>query len=176
MAAGLAARGSGTVCRPERRRCWYATERLPAEDERLAPRRELDDRRPGTSTTFRRRRARAGVACLSGRTAAYRRSVVIPLLPYLEREIFLGKLCISGDDGRLTWLVLGSGYKTVYQANARAVSMFPDSLRAFLKQRVRWSRNSLSLLFDCDLEGLALAPAIDHPNSPSSRSCSRRSR
>ena len=82
------------------------------------------------------------VACLSGRTAAYRRSVVLPMLPHLEHEIFLGRQCISGDDGRLTWLVLGSGYKTVHQANARCVSMFPDSLRAFMKQRVRWSRNS----------------------------------
>jgi len=33
---------------------------------------------------------RAGaVACLSGRTAAYRRSVVLPLLPHLEDEFFL---------------------------------------------------------------------------------------
>jgi hyaluronan synthase len=83
-----------------------------------------------------------GVACLSGRTAAYRRAVVMPLLPHLEHEIFLGKECISGDDGRLTWLVLGSGHKTTYQSTARAVSMFPDTLRALLKQRVRWSRNS----------------------------------
>jgi N-acetylglucosaminyltransferase len=83
-----------------------------------------------------------GVACLSGRTAAYRRSVVAPVIPDLEYEYFLGKLCVAGDDGRLTWLVLRAGYKTVYQSNARAWSMFPDSLRAFMKQRVRWSRNS----------------------------------
>jgi cellulose synthase/poly-beta-1,6-N-acetylglucosamine synthase-like glycosyltransferase len=82
------------------------------------------------------------VACLSGRTVAYRRSVVIPVLEHLEDEFFLGRRCISGDDGRLTWLVLASGYKTVYQSNARATSMFPDTGRAFLKQRLRWSRNS----------------------------------
>lgn len=87
--------------------------------------------------------SRAGaVACLSGRTAAYRRSVIMPLLTHLEHEVFLGKHCISGDDGRLTWLILGSGHRTVYQSTARAVSMFPDTLRGFLKQRVRWSRNS----------------------------------
>jgi len=86
---------------------------------------------------------RAGaVACLSGRTAAYRRSVVTPLLPQLEYEYFLGRLCVAGDDGRLTWLVLGAGYKTVHQANARAWSMFPNTFGAFLKQRIRWSRNS----------------------------------
>jgi cellulose synthase/poly-beta-1,6-N-acetylglucosamine synthase-like glycosyltransferase len=90
-----------------------------------------------------RAQSRAGaVACLSGRTVAYRRSAVMPVLEHLEDEFFLGKRCISGDDGRLTWLVLASGYKTVYQSNARALSMFPDRGRAFFKQRLRWSRNS----------------------------------
>jgi len=87
--------------------------------------------------------ARAGaVACLSGRTAAYRRAAVVPVLENLEHEFFLGRRCVSGDDGRLTWLILASGYKTVYQSNARASSMFPDQGRAFFKQRLRWSRNS----------------------------------
>jgi len=82
------------------------------------------------------------VICISGRTAAYRRAVITPLLPNLEYEYFLGRLCIAGDDGRLTWLVLASGYKTVHQRSAKAVSMFPDTFSAFVKQRVRWSRNS----------------------------------
>lgn len=86
---------------------------------------------------------RAGaVACLSGRTAAYRRAAITPVLTNLEDEFFLGRRCVAGDDGRLTWLVLASGYKTVHQSSARAVSMFPSSFRAFVKQRVRWSRNS----------------------------------
>ena len=86
---------------------------------------------------------RAGaVACVSGRTAAYRRCAVLPVLENLENEFFLGRRCIAGDDGRLTWLVLASGFKTVHQSSARALSMFPASFRAFVKQRVRWSRNS----------------------------------
>jgi cellulose synthase/poly-beta-1,6-N-acetylglucosamine synthase-like glycosyltransferase len=86
---------------------------------------------------------RAGaVACVSGRTGAYRRSAVLPVLDNLENEFFLGRRCVSGDDGRLTWLVLASGFKTVHQSTARALSMFPSSFRAFVKQRVRWSRNS----------------------------------
>jgi cellulose synthase/poly-beta-1,6-N-acetylglucosamine synthase-like glycosyltransferase len=90
-----------------------------------------------------RAQSRAGaVACLSGRTVAYRRSAVLPVLEHLEDEFFLGRRCVAGDDGRLTWLVLGSGYRTVYQSTARALSMFPDTGRAFLKQRLRWSRNS----------------------------------
>ena len=85
---------------------------------------------------------RGAVACLSGRTAAYRRSAVMPVLTHMEHEFFLGKLCISGDDGRLTWLVLAAGYKTVYQSTARTLSMFPDKPWPFFKQRLRWSRNS----------------------------------
>jgi cellulose synthase/poly-beta-1,6-N-acetylglucosamine synthase-like glycosyltransferase len=86
---------------------------------------------------------RAGaVVCLSGRTAAYRRELVLKVLPFLEDEFFLGKRCVAGDDGRLTWLVLASGYRTVYQSTAHALSMFPTTFRAFCKQRVRWSRNS----------------------------------
>jgi hyaluronan synthase len=83
-----------------------------------------------------------GVACLSGRTAAYRRAAILPVLADLEHEIFFGRECNAGDDGRLTWLVLGAGYKTVYQGSARAWSMFPCTFRAFVKQRMRWSRNS----------------------------------
>ena len=85
---------------------------------------------------------KGGVACLSGRTAAYRRSAVLEVLENLENEFFLGRRCIAGDDGRLTWLILASGYKTVHQSSARAESMFPASLRGFMKQRIRWSRNS----------------------------------
>ncbi|MCZ2816896.1 glycosyltransferase [Modestobacter sp. VKM Ac-2984] len=87
--------------------------------------------------------SRAGaVVCVSGRTAAYRRAAVLPVLENLEHEFFLGRRCIAGDDGRLTWLVLASGYKTVHQDSARALSMFPSTFRAFCKQRIRWSRNS----------------------------------
>jgi hyaluronan synthase len=87
--------------------------------------------------------ARAGaVVCVSGRTAAYRRSAVLPVLEHLEHEFFLGRRCVAGDDGRLTWLILASGYKTVHQSSARALSMFPSTFRAFCKQRVRWGRNS----------------------------------
>jgi cellulose synthase/poly-beta-1,6-N-acetylglucosamine synthase-like glycosyltransferase len=83
-----------------------------------------------------------GVICVSGRTAAYRRSAVMPVLSNLEHEFFFGRRCVAGDDGRLTWLVLASGYTTVFQSTACAMSMFPSTFAAFVKQRVRWSRNS----------------------------------
>ncbi|WP_240607326.1 glycosyltransferase [Cryobacterium aureum] len=95
--------------------------------------------------------AAGAVPCVSGRTAVYRRAAVLPVLGSLENEFFLGKRCISGDDGRLTWLVLASGYKTVHQSSAKALSMFPDTFSAFVKQRVRWSRNS----YRCYLTAIA---------------------
>lgn len=95
---------------------------------------------------------RAGaVPCISGRTAVYRRDAVLLVLEHLENEYFWGRRCISGDDGRLTWLVLASGYKTVHQSTAQALSMFPSSFRAFVKQRIRWSRNS----YRCYLTAMA---------------------
>jgi cellulose synthase/poly-beta-1,6-N-acetylglucosamine synthase-like glycosyltransferase len=95
---------------------------------------------------------RAGaVPCVSGRTAVYRRRAVRAVLGQLENEFFLGRRCIAGDDGRLTWLILAAGYKTVHQSSARALSMFPSTLRAFVKQRIRWSRNS----FRCYLTAIA---------------------
>jgi hyaluronan synthase len=85
---------------------------------------------------------KGGVSCLSGRTVAYRRDVLLDVLPQLTGETFFGRRCISGDDGRLTWLVLNKGYRTTYQQNAVAWTMMPDSAHAFFKQRVRWSRNA----------------------------------
>src|SRR5699024_11348293 len=37
------------------------------------------------------------VACLSGRTAAYRASAVVPVVKDMEDEFFLGRRCIAGD-------------------------------------------------------------------------------
>lgn len=101
------------------------------------------------------------VACLSGRTAAYRASAVKPVVTDMEDEFFLGRRCIAGDDGRLTWLVLASGYRTVHQRSAKALSMFPATFRAFVKQRVRWSRNSYRCYLTAAFKGwLWRVPAI----------------
>ena len=83
-----------------------------------------------------------GVICASGRTSAYRFSTIQDLIEELEHEVFWGRECVAGDDGRLTWLVLSQGFRVVHQDNARALSMFPGTFGAFVKQRVRWSRNS----------------------------------
>jgi cellulose synthase/poly-beta-1,6-N-acetylglucosamine synthase-like glycosyltransferase len=82
------------------------------------------------------------VSCLSGRTAAYRRAVLLPLLPEFLNERFMGKLCISGEDKRLTSLILRAGYDTYHQDDAIVWSTFPADFDTFLKQRIRWTRNT----------------------------------
>jgi hyaluronan synthase len=96
---------------------------------------------------------RQAIPCISGRTAAYRRTAVLPVLDELEFETFLGRACISGDDGRLTWLVLREGWKTGYQSSAQAWTVFPNTFRGFARQRLRWSRNSYRCYFRAMFKG-----------------------
>jgi cellulose synthase/poly-beta-1,6-N-acetylglucosamine synthase-like glycosyltransferase len=82
------------------------------------------------------------VSCLSGRTAVYRRSLLLRHSERFMNETFLGVPCMSGDDKRLTILVLEGGHRTVLQRSARVWSTFPRDGRTFFRQRLRWSRNT----------------------------------
>src|SRR5581483_1320176 len=84
-----------------------------------------------------------GLICLSGRTAFYRRNVVTPMLPDLVNETFRGKPVISGDDKRLTYLVLAAGWKLRYQNNSHVYTPGMADLKSYMQQRIRWSRNAL---------------------------------
>jgi hyaluronan synthase len=57
-------------------------------------------------------------------------------------ERFLGKLCISGEDKRLTSLVLKAGFDTYHQDDAVVRSTFPPDVKTFFNQRLRWARNT----------------------------------
>lgn len=82
------------------------------------------------------------VSCLSGRTAAYRRDLLLEISDDFMGEMFLGVPCNSGEDKRLTSLILERGHKTYMQRNARVWSTFPPDPGTFFKQRLRWSRNT----------------------------------
>ncbi|MBI2021778.1 right-handed parallel beta-helix repeat-containing protein [Candidatus Daviesbacteria bacterium] len=99
------------------------------------------------------------LVCLSGRTAIYRRSVVLPLCHDLVNETFMGKPVISGDDKRLTYLVLEQGWKVAYQKNARVYTPGMVDLKSYLKQRLRWTRNSLR----ADLRAIFQGWPFRHP-------------
>lgn len=97
--------------------------------------------------------------CLSGRTALYRRKVVLPLLDDLVKETFWGKQCIGGDDKRLTYLVEAAGGKCRYQHSARVYTHAAEKMATLIKQRTRWSRNS----WRADLRALNQGWVFRHP-------------
>jgi hyaluronan synthase len=90
------------------------------------------------------------VSCLSGRTAAYRTRLLQGLREPFLNETFNGRPCMSGDDKRYTSLILQNGYRTWNQLNAHVHSTFNPKFKGFVKQRIRWSRNS----FRSDLRAL----------------------
>jgi hyaluronan synthase len=82
------------------------------------------------------------VSCISGRTAVYRRELLLEISDEFMEETFLGVPCLSGDDKCLTRLILARGHDTVMQRTARVWSTFPSDVRTFVKQRMRWGRNT----------------------------------
>jgi hyaluronan synthase len=82
------------------------------------------------------------VTCASGCCAAYRRSVVMPLLDEWEFQTFLGRPATFGDDRALTNRIL-SRHRVVYQESARAETMVPENARVFFPQQLRWKKSWL---------------------------------
>lgn len=82
------------------------------------------------------------VSCISGRTAVYRRALLVEIGEEFMAETFLGIPCMSGDDKCLTSLILKRGHKAVLQRTARVWSTFPGTTKIFFKQRLRWARNT----------------------------------
>lgn len=82
------------------------------------------------------------VSVISGRTAIYRRSILLPVLDDLLNEIIFGRKKESGEDKCLTRMIQRAGWKTYYQQNAVIFSSAAQDFKTFWKQRLRWSRNS----------------------------------
>ena len=82
------------------------------------------------------------VTCASGCCAAYRRSVVLPLLDDWEFQTFMGRPATFGDDRALTNRILNR-HRVVYQASARAETMVPERPRVFFRQQLRWKKSWL---------------------------------
>ena len=83
---------------------------------------------------------------LSGRTAFYRREAIFnpqyDNMHLLRHEFFLGTRGISGDDKRLTHLIIEQGWHTAYAVGTTVYTPGLNSIKKFLKQRLRWTRNS----------------------------------
>ena len=74
-------------------------------------------------------------------------------------ETFWGVPCLSGDDKRLTTLILERGYLTYMQRSAEVWSTFPTTWQVFFKQRLRWARNT----WRSDLRALGSRWVYRHP-------------
>jgi len=83
---------------------------------------------------------------LSGRTAFYRREAIFnefhDNIHALRHEFFLGTRGISGDDKRLTHLIVSQGWHTAFVLGPTVYTPGLNSTKKFLKQRLRWIRNS----------------------------------
>jgi len=99
------------------------------------------------------------LSCLSGRTAVYRRDLLLVISERFMNERFWGVPCLSGDDKRLSMLLLEDGHQTVLQRTARVWSQFPSDAGTFFKQRLRWSRNT----WRSDLRSLTSRWVWRHP-------------
>jgi cellulose synthase/poly-beta-1,6-N-acetylglucosamine synthase-like glycosyltransferase len=99
------------------------------------------------------------VSCLSGRTAIYRRELLLEIEDEFMHETFWGVPSLSGDDKRLTTLILERGHLTYMQRTAEVWSTFPTGWRIFFKQRLRWARNT----WRSDLRALSRGWVWRHP-------------
>jgi cellulose synthase/poly-beta-1,6-N-acetylglucosamine synthase-like glycosyltransferase len=82
------------------------------------------------------------LSCLSGKTALYRREILIPKMNFFLNENILGRKKESGEDKCFTRLVQQEGWKTYYQSSAVIYSSAAPGFDQFIRQRIRWARNS----------------------------------
>ncbi|HZD70865.1 MAG TPA: glycosyltransferase [Actinomycetes bacterium] len=81
------------------------------------------------------------VLCCAGPFAAYRRSVLSLVWDRYLNQRFLGMTCTTGDDIHLTNLVIGAGFRSVYQPRAVSRTQVPSTVRQYLRQQGRWYRS-----------------------------------
>jgi hyaluronan synthase len=82
------------------------------------------------------------IACLPGRTIAFRRHILMEVMDDFMTGRFLGAFLEVSDDRHLTNLTLKAGYRTVYQETSLVYTDAPLKLRKMYKQQLRWARGS----------------------------------
>jgi glycosyltransferase involved in cell wall biosynthesis/LysM repeat protein len=100
---------------------------------------------------------------LSGRTAFYRREAIFnddhDNIHLLRHEFFMGTRGISGDDKRLTHLIIEQGWHTAFVLGPTVYTPGLSSIGKFFKQRLRWTRNS----WRADLRAVGRGWVFAHP-------------
>jgi len=80
------------------------------------------------------------VSCCPGAFSAYRRDLVIGVLPTWLSQRFLGTPATFGDDRSLTNYVLRT-HRVLYHAGARCHTHVPKKWFKFFRQQLRWKKS-----------------------------------
>lgn len=99
------------------------------------------------------------LTCLSGRTAFYRRKILLPILDDFLSEYIFGRKKESGDDKCFTRYHQKAGGHSAFQSSAQVYSSAAPDFQTFWRQRIRWTRNS----FNSDLVSLGQSWTWRHP-------------
>jgi hyaluronan synthase len=82
------------------------------------------------------------VGVLPGRTIAFRRQLLLDMLPAFLNETFLGVHMSISDDRDMTMKTLRRGYRTVYQRSSEVLTDAPETFTRLVKQQYRWAKGS----------------------------------
>ena len=83
------------------------------------------------------------VICTPGALSAYRRDVVLKVLPTWLGQKFFGKPANIGEDRAMTNLILRRGYSVLYQKNATVYTNVPVKYKNLCKMFIRWARSNI---------------------------------
>ncbi len=83
------------------------------------------------------------VLCTPGALSAYRKSVVMEVLPEWVDQKFMGRAANIGEDRAMTNLILRSGFHVHYQRDAVVYTMSPVTLTKLWKMLLRWARSNI---------------------------------
>jgi len=83
------------------------------------------------------------VLCTPGALSAYRRSVVLKVLPEWVNQKFMGRAANIGEDRAMTNLILRSGYHVHYQREAMVYTTSPITISKLWKMFLRWARSNI---------------------------------
>lgn len=83
------------------------------------------------------------VLCTPGALSAYRRDVVLNVLPQWLNQRFCGRPANIGEDRAMTNLVLRSGYHVHFQRDAVVYTKVPTKYRDLCRMFLRWARSNV---------------------------------
>jgi hyaluronan synthase len=83
------------------------------------------------------------VMCTPGALSAYRRDIVMRVLPVWLNQKFCGRPANIGEDRAMTNLILREGYRVLFQENAKVFTDVPTHYTKLCKMLLRWGRSNV---------------------------------